>query len=204
MAAVKQQDRGWASRQHQTGQTFALSRKGIRPRHANGWIPRDRLSAQWRRLGPTCCQYQELTPWTFRLEPELTPWNRSDMLPIPRTDPLDRSDRLFLLACDAIKLRSRADEQAPLRDGDARAQIAVALVTHRGRVQDLELLARLHHVNVATLAHEINFAVGAGGRRFDLRRAARLAHPFDLATLRNDTGNRFPITVEDIKPVLIK
>src|SRR5439155_2660702 len=109
-----------------------------------------------------------------------------------------------LLAPDAIKLRSCADEQALLRDGDARSQVAVALVAHRGRVQDLELLARLHHVNVAALAHEINFAVGAGGRRFDLRRAARLPHPFDLATLRNDTGNRFPIAAEDIKPVLIK
>ena len=54
---------------------------------------------------------------------------------------------------DAIQLRRGADEEAPSRDGDARARVAVALVSHRGRVQHLESFARFHHVNVAALQH---------------------------------------------------
>ena len=62
----------------------------------------------------------------------------------------------------AIKFGTGPDEQTAVRDGNARTQVVLALIGHRGRVEEFEWLAGRDHENVAALVHEVDLAVRAG------------------------------------------
>src|SRR5256885_16853075 len=108
------------------------------------------------------------------------------------------------LVSDAIKLRASADEQAALRDGDARTQVVVAFIAQRGRVKQFELFAGFQHENIAAMVQKINFAIGGGRRSLDLRLAARVANPFRLAAVTHDAGGGAPGAGLDVKPAVVQ